>query len=47
MNKWKWEYLDMIIVFIYVLEDIIEWNSRCCRMIDDLKGSIAKFKFNF
>ena len=37
----------MVIVFIYVLEGNLRWNSWICKMIDDLKGSIFKFKLNF
>ena len=37
----------MIIVFIYVLEGNLRWNSCICKMTDYLKGSIVKFKLNF
>ena len=26
---------------------VLQWNSRICKMIDYLKGSIVKFKLNF
>ena len=37
----------MVIVFIYVLEGNLQWNSWTFKMIDYLKGSIVKFKLNF
>ena len=37
----------MVIVFIYVLEGNLQWNSWIFKMIDYLKGSIVKFKLNF
>ena len=37
----------VIIFFMYVLEGNLQWNSWICKMIDYLKGSIVKFKFNF
>ena len=37
----------MVIVFIHVLEGNLQWNSWICQMIDYLKVSIVKFKFNF
>ena len=36
-----------IAFFIYVLEGNLQWNSWIYKMIDDLKGSIFKFKLNF
>ena len=37
----------MVIVFIYVLEGNLQWNSWIFKMIGYLKGSIVKFKLNF
>ena len=37
----------MVIVFIYVLEGNLQWNTWIFKMIDYLKGSIVKFKLNF
>ena len=31
----------------YILEGNLQWNSRFCKMVDYLKGSIVKFKLNF
>ena len=42
MNNWIWWLL-----FIYVLEGNLQWNSLIFKMIDYLKGSIVKFKLNF
>ena len=33
--------------FIYDLDGNLQWKSWICKMIDDLKGSIIKFKLNF
>ena len=33
----------MVIVFIYVLEGNLQWNSWIFKMIDYLKGSVVKF----
>ena len=35
------------VFFIYVLEFNLQWNSLIRKMMDYLKGSIVKFKFNF
>ena len=37
----------MVIVFIYVLDGNLQWNSWIFKMIDYLKDSIVKFKLNF
>ena len=37
----------MVIVFIYVLEGNLQWNSWIFKMNDYLKGSIVKFQLNF
>ena len=37
----------MVIVFYYVPEGNLQWNSWIFKMIDYLKGSIVKFKLNF
>ena len=36
-----------MVIFIYVLEGNLQWNSWICKMNDYLKGSIVKFKLNF
>ena len=43
-NK-RYEYLDMITIFIDVLEGSLQRISLCCQMII-LKGSIFKFTLN-
>ena len=37
----------MVIVFIYVLEGTLQWNSWIFILIEYLKGSVVKFKFSF
>ena len=46
-NKQKIWITGYVIVFIYVLEGNLEWNSWIFKMIDYLKGSIVKFNLNF
>ena len=51
MNKskiWIAGYGKCLIVFlINVLEGNLQWNSWIFKMIEHLKGSIVKVKFNF
>ena len=37
----------VIVLFFHVLEGNLQLNDWICKMIDYLKGSIVKFKFNF